>query len=208
MKRTPGPRADREAGGRLLHNMSAPPRMQLTISPLSAQVPLLGPGPTAPPGFRLRLSLDLEQLFRHHLGDLTALKRGDKELVSLACIVQIAPRLWLALLVLLARLALNPGLRIQAADLHRLQRRNTEALGDEFITLADHTQPLALGLPSFGLAFPATGQTCATLDPALAIAVLSRLSGRVFLASASPVLPDGQLTSTAALGLFVPTGGK
>ena len=56
--------------------------------------------------------------------------------------------------------------------------------------------------------FPATGQTCATLDPALAIAVLSRLSGRVFLASASPVLPDGQLTSTAALGLFVPTGGK
>jgi len=195
----------------LSRNMSAPPRMQITITTLG-RVPgeeRVGALNDAPPGFRLHARLHLDTLLEHHLGGegrndnrewrkaLPWRKRLPTSHETLRC------------LVLLARQALDADYRPEAVEFRRLKWTNLEALTDTFIDLAGGLNPHALGLPCMGFIRGLDeGPSDALLDPATALALFSRQDGALFLAGRSPSLPSLGSPARWKVGLYVPEGGR
>ncbi len=144
-----------ETASGALHNMSAPPRMRLTVRPLHPPE-----GPAAAAGITALGILDLK-VFGGYSSPLAGL----------------------------ARLALTVSGREPPEDLDRLP---DEDLGDVIVRQAARLDPPSLGLPPFAVLRP-TGETPADPpidDPAVAVALLTRLSGRLFIARRSPHVPD------------------
>ena len=160
------------AGGRALHNMSAPPAMRIAIWPLAAPVALEErvESRLPVPGYRCFARVDLEALLQETCGGA---RPGSKRR--------------LAALVLLAR-GESPH---AGASLARLARQAPETLEDELRELAVRLDPRALGLPVFAVARTASGPHGAdgpAVGTAAALALLTRTAGQVFVAARSPRL--------------------
>lgn len=170
MGREPG------GGGGLLHNMSAPPRLKITLNPIPAP-PRAAGGPVAAPdvlpqGLRLVARVNLDP-FRAAVDNGCL---GSRRYV--ACD--------LARLILITRLAQGRPHR----GLSALSRRSLEYLVDELqrgllaIDVAD------LRMPAFAFVCrSAAAQDCdlpCETDPARALSLVARVSGRVFVARREP----------------------
>jgi len=147
--------AGNETASDALHNMSAPPRMQLSVRPLRSAE---GSGSTA--GTTLIGILDIE-----------AFGESSSPMVGLA------------------RLALRASGGSFSGELEFFL---DEDLGDLIIQEAARLDPSTLGLPAFAMLRPAgrNPEGPPIDDPAIAVALMTRMSGRLFIARRSPHLPE------------------
>lgn len=164
------------AAGALLHNMSAPPRMKVTLNPIPATPPIGGSGETTADVLPQGLSL----VARVNLGPFRArVDRNYKGLYEYTA--------WeLARLILITRLA--RGLPHQGMT--SLKYRGHEYLKDELakgLGAIDVPRP---DLPAFavvckGQPDPSCGMPCET-DPARALALVARVTGCVYVGRREP----------------------
>lgn len=164
-------------GGRTLHNMSAPPRMQLRIRPLR-RAETAGPSRDAPApvagaagaGLQLIARLDPEALARRAPGYGEGPATGQRWLAGLA------------------------GLALAAAGLPPvppaiLAQRSREQLLDILREAAARLDPRALGLPAIALVRRVSCEAAGAWsepDIARGIVLLTRTVGSLFIASRSP----------------------
>jgi hypothetical protein len=142
-----------------LHNMSAPPRMQLTVRPLRSMGSCCS-------GIRSTLLgiLDLEVLGGLGGGSTRPLEA-------------------------LARLALKASAEGSPENLEGFL---DEDLGDLIVRVGAGLDPLSLGLPPFAVFRPVklSGHGPSINDPSVAVALATRMSGRLFIARRAPHVPD------------------
>jgi len=139
-------------GSRWLHNMSAPPRMQIVIRPLGRKCETAAKG-TGP----LLGTVDLEAA------------KGDGLSYLLRLVTEITG---------------GPG----PLDPEFLEA-TSEARVDRVLETALSLNPKALGLPPFALAVAGSRESGDAIgDPRLVLALLTRLSGHLFVARRPPHL--------------------
>ena len=110
-------------------------------------------------------------------------------------------------LVVLSRIAVGELRHPNRLPVFRLARTPVEELEAAYLHNVRRLDPLALGLPPFGLAkqIPANRHTPFPVetDPARALALLSRCSGTVYSAGREPLLPDYNQPSQTILVLGI-----
>ena len=214
-----GPRG----GGSAVHNMSCPPRTRIAIRPLGIHKKRrwLRPGEHAQAsacGLQLVTRLSVDHLirewfpaFRVESKDADVTYWADsRELKGRATDVT---NLRLRCLVVLSRLAIGELSAVTRRSVHALAGIPVEPLETASLENTARLDPRALGLPAFGLvhldtkhdqpAFPFE------LEPARALAFLSRAAGRVFSADRTPVVPrHARYRPPIALLAFAPPGGE
>jgi hypothetical protein len=184
---SPAPR-ERERGDGALHNMSAPPRMTITIRPLGGPSPApASPGePAVPGGVRCFAHVDLSTL-------CPLPEDGTKGN---------GPRGRLRSLLALARRAVGQ----EETDQEDPARWTLERLEDELRERAARLEPRALGLPAFALVRRSPGRagdTPAEGDPARALALVTRVSGKLFVGTRSPLVAH-LATDTGGFWFYAP----
>ena len=220
---------------RVLNNMSAPPRSLITVRPLrpSTDVSRFGPvrlrtrrsvpdertvvamSTGLVPIALLSPALLARQWFPHYL-DVRMAGSGaswdDKDrLKGRAAYLK---HLRLRCLVVLSRIAVGELKHPNRLPVFRLAHTPVEELEATYLDNVRRLDPLALGLPPFGLAKPMPAGRSAPLqvetNPARALALLSRCSGTVYSAGREPLLPDYNQPSQTilVLGIQRRTGGN
>ena len=203
---------ERGQGSPLHRNMSAPPRMTLNVRTLKGSVDGVDAAHAGMlAGYAQAIRLDVPALCAHHFEALRLRNLRERVFPDTGCVVMEAPpevrHRQLGYLVLLARLAQAPGVRIAPHEAALLGKCSDDALTDEFLDRAAALDPRALGLPAFAMAaYWPPGPGC-ELDPARAVAVLSRSPGRLFIAAGSPSVPAFEDDGQRSFALYVPEGG-
>ncbi|HSL82795.1 MAG TPA: hypothetical protein VLF66_08460 [Thermoanaerobaculia bacterium] len=179
---------EREAGDGALHNMSAPPRMTITIRPLGGPgpAPASAGEPAVHPGVRCFAHVDLSTLCP--LPEEGAEGNGARG--RLRSLVALAHR----------------ALGREESDPAEIARWTQERLEDELRERAARLDPLALGLPAFALVRRSpgrAGKAPAEGDPGRALALVTRVSGKVFVGTRSPLVAH-LATDAAGFWFYAP----
>lgn len=175
--------AAREAAASL-HNMSAPPRATITFRVLAGSHAAEGEDRAAASGLRWVCRIDLLGVFRPVP---EGMPRDPMD--EIMCL----QTLELERCLLAHALAEERGSNEPDAALRReVAALPAEALHDALQEAAARADPIALGLPRLGLLRPArpTSPRSRTGAMRVALAVLARRRGDVFLASADPLSPS------------------
>ena len=209
--------------GSALHNMSCPPRTRIAIRPLGIheQSRSLRPGEHAQAcasGLQLVTRLSVDRLIREWFPAFrVANKNADvvywADRKTLKGRATNMANLRLRCLVVLSRLAIGEISEVTRRSVYALVDVSTESLETAYIENTVWLDPRACGLPAFGLvhldadhdsrAFPFE------LEPARALAFLSRSAGTVFSADRTPVVPQhARHKPPIALLAFAPSGGE
>ena len=191
---------DRETGpgSRILHNMSAPPRMKITLNPFKAEAGkknVTGQKQILQPTLQLLAHVDLWELFTVLLGEKL---EPDFNLNNTDCRA--------GGLVLLTRRMLGK----REATHKGLKRLGLENLKSELIFNLAMIHQASLGLPAFALVRRVSlgeGQVAVPeMDPAKALSLVCRVAGRTFVARRQPRLTS-LLTGTGDYWFYgVPVG--
>ena len=197
-----------EAGMDALHNMSAPPRTRISIRPLhpqkpeaDSQAPKGGSETNSDTGLQRFTTIAVDRLiqrwfpaFRVKRGDLSCVRWGDR--ARLTGRAENTEHLRLRCLIAISQLATGELLEINRRQVYALVGHTLEALEELFMDNIARLDPVALGLPPFALARPlgpgniSFRRLRVELNPARALALLSRTGGKVYSAGRTPVLPD------------------
>lgn len=174
----------------LLHNMSAPPRLRLTVLPLSfnsIENESLDQKTvhTGYSGLGLYGLLDTTLLFRHWFKQETV-----------GSVVSDSRYIRLRLLVELVTSVLEG--HSSAIDLKKnwLRQGSIDRMEDRFINLCHRVNERNLSLPAFGLVQRGAGNhpdPKRVMDPLIFTALVSRISGHVYTSTRSPVVPESYL---------------
>ncbi len=166
-------RSEEQRGARQLHNMSAPPRMTIVIRPLSPPADR-----AVPPRPRAIGSVDFAAIYR----------RGA------------AAGRWRRSADPLERLALVAEAVAGIASPRRRHRPLEEEIVDRIARAAAHLDPVELGLPAVAvLARRGTADDSRPVeDPRVAVCLLTRLSGALFVARRRPHAPPRHLLERPA----------
>ena len=167
----------------VLQNMSAPPRMTITMQPLRNSAPGAGNSPAGSlptmqlrPVARVNIELMIDEMFPI---DVPFFFR------------EFTPKYRLAALVQISR---DPGGDFNEADMAGLRHCTMEYLNDELRRNVAKINPVALGLPACGVVVrnPSSDGPGIDyeLDPARVLALISRTAGRVYVANRSPRVRD------------------
>jgi len=178
MVRTDGNNQETRSGSRILHNMSAPPRMTISLNPFPVGQDVTDQsigGQLPTPRFQLLAHVDLGSLITSSLEP----ELDDPYTMTI-------PQFRAARLVLITRRILGK----REATLYGLQRHSLERLQGELVVNLALIDPIALGHPSFALVRrkPLTGTTAIApeMDAAKALSLVSRVAGRAYVARRRP----------------------
>ncbi|MBU2500913.1 hypothetical protein KJ682_06265 [bacterium] len=162
-------------------NMSAPPRMEIKIKPFVRPVPA---GPAAAAAAASPAALGSLGLVPIGQVDLARLCRQGIPHPRKLSVPKAKQRI--AALVYLSRLAAGIG----PGEVLTLYGEGNDLLMDELRANAALLDPVALGLPAFGLVRKVKRDRAQAgpviTDPALALVLLTRTAGKVFIARRSP----------------------
>ena len=175
---TSGNYQETRTGSRTLHNMSAPPRMTISLKPFPVgrhETDQVAGAQPIPPRLQLLTHVDLGKLITSSLDEDTASPWAfDIEGCRAAQLVLITRRI----------------LGKREATIYGLQRHRMERLKDELIANLALIDPISLGLPAFALVrrkpLPGTAAISPEMDPAKALSLISRVAGRVYVARRKP----------------------
>ena len=185
----------------LLHNMSAPSRMQITVRPLGKTS---GNGQRTDrriqlgsyQGLKLHSVLCLRRLFVDGLQDYPEsmpkhYSRVNNTHTSLSMLCELT----------------NAHLRGNETSLRMLNAwvdKSPEEIEARFVSLCQKIDTREFSLPVFGLVKSFTGNipaTGLTLDPLHFVSILCRISGHLFMAGRNPLIP-GCLPRQGMLGIY------
>jgi hypothetical protein len=107
-------------------------------------------------------------------------------------------------LLLLSRMAIGKQEGLDRIELRKMMRRAMESLMDEYLENVGLLNPLALGLPAFAMAGSGISKLRPENNPARMLAVMSRTTNGIFIASRLPVRPDCTPMSNPRYLLYVP----
>ncbi len=177
----------------LLHNMIAPPRLRLTVQPLSFKTienESLDQKTvhTGYSGLGLYGLLDTTPLFKHWFK-----QEADGTVVSESRYIR------LKLLVELVTRVLEG--QTAGIDLKKtwLRQGSIDRMEDRFIKLCHKLNERNLALPAFGLVQRGAGNhrdPKRVMDPLVFTALVSRVSGHVYTSARSPMIPESHLLNT------------
>ena len=180
-----------EEGGRRLRNMSAPPRMTIELHPLPIGRPGEGRGEARG---RIMATVDSRRLTNRYL-------QGWRE--SFLNKLEDNPQRKAMLLAGFAA-GKEPG--------ELLSIKSSDEIYDRFVGMARSIDISPYGLPPFGIAVAAPRSMRRKMadsvvdDPKLAVVLLSRISGPLFLRNRAPHLPPRNFLSGLAV-FYDTTGG-
>jgi hypothetical protein len=185
----------------LLHNMSAPSRMQITVRPLekTSDTGQRADGPVqrgSYQGLKLYGVLSLHRLF---VDGLHAYPESIPKYYSQVNNTHTSLSM-LCELTSACLMGKNTPVRMRNAWVDK----SPEEIEAGFISLCQKIDTSDFPLPIFGLVksfkgnIPATGLT---LDPLQFVSILCRISGHLFMAERNPLIPDG-LPRRRMLGIY------
>jgi hypothetical protein len=191
-----------------LHNMSAPSRMRVTLRPLKKTGSARQPNETriqqgGYQGLKLHAVLDSHHLF------VNGFEGYPRSVPKCYYRVSNTQRV-IFMLTELGTERLNGGngpLRMQKNWVDR----SPEDIEERFISLCHEIDTKHFSLPVFGLVKPCKGNaptTGASLEPLYFISMLCRISGHLFMAGRTPLIPNS-IVPRVGLGIYSinsPTG--
>jgi hypothetical protein len=101
-------------------------------------------------------------------------------------------------------MAIGKQAGLDRMELQKMKRRTMESLMDEYLENVGLLNPLALGLPAFAMAGSGISKLRPENNPARMLAVMSRTTNGIFIASRLPVRPDCTPMSNPRYLLYVP----
>jgi len=162
-----------------INNMSAPPRTKVEVRPLKRSdisncTQLCD---SVQPGYREVFRLNIRSFVDQYVPRIQDTLNTPEN----------TSQIKLCRMVALSRLASSDSKRVEYNFDKPMMEESPERLIDEYISNVAQIQPLALGLPVFATAIEVDGVVEGDIvSPALGLAVLSRLSNSLFLATHSP----------------------
>jgi hypothetical protein len=205
----------------LIHNMSAPPRLAITIQTLSTCRQDSGSPDDSDvlQGFREILSLDVDGFIEKYFSDyvINCSSEGGpngpawRDYEAKAERILNSRHLRLRCLVVLSRLATDKVEWVCRKDVLQLTKASKDELMDEYLANTALLDPIAMGYPAFGLVHrPVKAEAGNWITAAQGLAIISRVSGDIFLGAHAPFLHDFEASGRMQFLLTVPVhrGGK
>ena len=180
--------------GRQIMNMSAPPRTQIVVETIRTAELDSGKDRGKRAGLELRLKISRDQALHCNLPGC----------FKAESIMWSSRKKILSGLLLLSMIALDRKDDTDRNEMRKMMKRSTESLTDEYMENVGLLKPLSLGLPAFAMAESKTCRMGAETNPARMLAVYSRTSNGLFIASRLPVRPDCAPLSNPRYLLYVP----
>ena len=184
---------DRNPAGQIM-NMSAPPRTTVTVSTCRT-VSVKG---------RDTLSSRAGLIIRLNVSRDHALRCNIPGYFKPRCRVEGSRKKILSGLLLLSRMAIGRQAGQDRSELRKMKRRTMESLMDEYMENVGQLKPMAMGLPAFAMTASGTCNLRPENNPARMLAVMSRTTNGIFIASRLPVRPDCTPMSNPRYLLYVP----
>ena len=184
---------DRNPAGQIM-NMSAPPRTTVTVSTCRT-VSVKG---------RDTLSSRAGLIIRLNVSRDHALRCNIPGYFKPRCRVEGSRKKILSGLLLLSRMAIGRQSGQDKSELRKMKRRTMESLMDEYMENVGQLKPMAMGLPAFAMTASGTCNLRPENNPARMLAVMSRTTNGIFIASRLPVRPDCTPMSNPRYLLYVP----
>ena len=184
---------DRNPAGHIM-NMSAPPRTTVTVSTCRT-VSVKG---------RDTLSSRAGLIIRLNVSRDHALRCNIPGYFKPRCRVEGSRKKILSGLLLLSRMAIGRQSGQVRSELRKMKRRTMESLMDEYMENVGQLKPMAMGLPAFAMTASGTCNLRPENNPARMLAVMSRTTNGIFIASRLPVRPDCTPMSNPRYLLYVP----
>ena len=184
---------DRNPAGQIM-NMSAPPRTTVTVSTCRT-VSVKG---------RDTLSSRAGLIIRLNVSRDHALRCNIPGYFKPRCRVEGSRKKILSGLLLLSRMAIGRQAGQNRSELRKMKRRTMESLMDEYMENVGQLKPMAMGLPAFAMTASGTCNLRPENNPARMLAVMSRTTNGIFIASRLPVRPDCTPMSNPRYLLYVP----
>ena len=184
---------DRNPAGQIM-NMSAPPRTTVTVSTCRT-VSVKG---------RDTLSSRAGLIIRLNVSRDHALRCNIPGYFKPRCRVEGSRKKILSGLLLLSRMAIGRQPGQDRSELRKMKRRTMESLMDEYMENVGQLKPMAMGLPAFAMTASGTCNLRPENNPARMLAVMSRTTNGIFIASRLPVRPDCTPMSNPRYLLYVP----
>lgn len=184
---------DQKPTGQIM-NMSSPPRTMATVR-TCCTIDVKGEDALSNrAGLVIRMKIS-----RDH-----ALRRNIPGYFKPRCRIGGSRKKILSGLLLLSRMAIGKQEGLDRMELRKMMRRTMESLMDEYLENVGLLNPLALGLPAFAMAGNGISKLRAENNPARMLAVMSRTTNGIFIASRLPVRPDCAPMSNPRYLLYVP----
>ena len=184
---------DQNPAGQIM-NMSSPPRTTLTVSTCCTVAVKGRDAISNRAGLVIRMKIS-----RDH-----ALRRNIPGYFKPRCRIGGSRKKILSGLLLLSRKAIDKQSGLDRMELQKMMRRAMESLMDEYLENVGLLNPLALGLPAFAMAGSGISKLRPENNPARMLAVMSRTTNGIFIASRLPVRPDCTPMSNPHYLLHVP----
>jgi len=184
---------DRNPAGQIM-NMSSPPRTTVTVSTCRT-VSVKG---------RDTLSSRAGLIIRLNVSRDHALRCNIPGYFKPRCRVEGSRKKILSGLLLLSRMAIGKQSGQDRSELRKMKRRTMESLMDEYMENVGQLKPMAMGLPAFAMTASGTCNLRPENNPARMLAVMSRTTNGIFIASRLPVRPDCTPMSNPRYLLYVP----
>ena len=167
--------------GGQIHNMSTPPRTRLVVHPYRTKEGRNEGSPLgSSAGLTIRMQISRDHVLRKHIpGFMEPEKRNS-----------INEKHVLIGLLILSRIAQGGEAGQARAEQPSMMKRTTESLMDEYLENVGLLNPVELGLPAFAIVRPLYSNLDPVEDPAQMLAVMSRITNGIFIASRLPVLPE------------------
>jgi hypothetical protein len=185
---------DRNPAGQIM-NMSSPPRTMVTVSTCCTVAVKDGDAMSNRDGLVIRMKISRDHALRRNIpGYFKPRYRigGSRKKI-------------LSGLLLLSRMAIGKQSGLDRMELRKMMRCAMESLMDEYLENVGLLNPLALGLPAFAMAGSGISKLRPENNPARMLAVMSRTTNGIFIASRLPVRPDCTPMSNPRYLLYVPS---
>lgn len=185
--------AELNSGGQIM-NMSSPPRSMVTVNPCRTVDVRGGDALGNRAGLAVRMKISRDHALRRNIPGYfkPRLRIGSSRKKILSG------------LLLLSRKALGRKEGPDRMELRKMMRRSMESLADEYMENVGLLNPLELGLPAFAMAASGKSRLRPENNPARILAVMSRTTNGIFIASRLPVRPDCTPMSNPRYLLYVP----
>jgi|GEM_PF-486048 hypothetical protein len=191
--KTSGLTAELNHGGQIM-NMSAPPRSTVTINTCSSAAGKNEAAVCNRAGLEIKIKINRDHNLRRNLAGCFKPR----------CTVGGTRKKIMAGLLMLSRIANGEKAVQDKRVLRKLMQHSMQFLLDEYMENVGLLKPLALDLPAFAMARSGNCRLHPENNPARMLAVFSRTTNGIFIASRLPVRPDCTSMSNPRYLLFVP----
>ena len=180
-------------GGQIM-NMSAPPRSTVTINTCSSAAGKNEAAVSSRAGLEIKIKISRDHNLRRNLAGCFKPR----------CPVEGTRKKIMTGLLMLSRIANGEKAVQDKRVLRKMMQYSREFLVDEYMENVGLLNPLALDLPAFAMARSGACRMRPENNPARMLAVMSRTTNGIFIASRLPVRPDCTPMSNPRFLLYVP----